>query len=90
MRLTREYNYDHQKRDFIVRIESYCDSCGKTYWSNREGAVQDYLIQPGNYEYIVSVCPDCISKYDIEMRFAILNDTLDILIKNREKFAGNY
>jgi len=67
-----------------LRVKSYCDSCKKTYWSNAEGAVKHIEIKPGHYSYIVSVCPTCINKYELTLRFAMLNDTLDELLKERE------
>lgn len=79
MILDREFNENGE-----LRAKSYCDSCKKTYWSDEKYAVRDMEIEPGNYEYIVSVCPECINKYDLDIRFAILNDTLDDLIKKRK------
>lgn len=80
MILQREFNEKGE-----LRIKSFCDSCKRVYWSNIEKAVRDIEIRPGNYEYIVSVCPDCINKYDLDIRFAILNDTLDDLIEKRKR-----
>ena len=67
-----------------LRVKSFCDSCRRIYWSSYEKAVRYIEICPGNYDYIVSVCPDCINKYDLDIRFATLNDELDELIEERE------
>ena len=68
MILTQEINKKGE-----LRIKSFCDSCKNVYWSNVKKAVRHILIKPGSYEYIVSVCPDCINKYDLDIRFAIFN-----------------
>jgi len=80
MILEKEFNEKGE-----LRIKSFCDSCRRIYWSNTENSVEDIKVKPGNYEYIVSVCPECISKYELDIRFAVLNDTLDDLIEKREK-----
>jgi len=79
-------DYENGPLDFPneIHVKSYCDCCKKTYWSNEADTVEvkDVEIDNSYWKYTVSVCPECISKYDLDLFFSV---DVENLIKRRNR-----